>query len=135
MPCEPSWTAQRECTSLMDGPRWQAPAELAALIEHLAVPAVLVDADGRPTALNAAAAALASQAPPDAPFDNLPQLAEALGDGRGAELVVLVGEDAGGGAARAGGARREPAPAQPGPGCRAYRLVDCGQAGDERPLL
>jgi PAS domain S-box-containing protein len=73
----------------MDEPVGHAPLELVALIEDLAAPAVLVDADGRTVALNAVALALVPEALQDAPFDDLPQLAEALGDRQAADLIVL----------------------------------------------
>jgi signal transduction histidine kinase len=73
----------------MAEPVGHAPMELVALIEDLVAPAVLVDADGRTVALNAAALALAPEALQDAPFDDLPQLAEALGDRQAADLIVL----------------------------------------------
>jgi PAS domain S-box-containing protein len=73
----------------MDEPVRQAPVELVDVIEQLAAPTVLLDADGRPLALNAAAVALASEALQNGPFDDLVQLAEALDDSQASDLIVL----------------------------------------------
>jgi PAS domain S-box-containing protein len=89
MPCGRSWPAPHEGARLMHLPVGQAPAELVALIEQLAAPVVLVDGGGRTVALNAAALALLPEAPRDPPFEDLAQLAEALGDRQAAELLVL----------------------------------------------
>jgi PAS domain S-box-containing protein len=64
----------------MSEPLAQAPAELLASIESLDAPIVLVDAEARPLALNAAALALAPEALEHATDGDLASLAEALGE-------------------------------------------------------
>ncbi len=65
---------------------------LAAAIERLDEPAVLVDADGRPLALNAAALALAPEVSAEGLPEDLPGLAGALRGGNHPELLVLTAQ-------------------------------------------